>query len=227
MKRSICFFGIMILSTHNAWSQESRAVSVTRFDQQAQHILDTCRGWDFTMQDQLRTVLERELSTQGLQVVERRDIRQIYDNEFEMPNLDKKTKAKEKKFIAAKYTVSGGITEMGICEESSGNGLQLGGIVSLLGGPSMDLGLKNHHATSTVKVTANIVSVETGEILNSFEASSKIEDSALGVSAGAMGIGASHEQKTKPPIERAANQAIHELAGQIVGYLNKTPVAEN
>src|SRR6185437_6441422 len=136
MKTSVLLAGCFVSAAAgatSAFAQNSRAVSVVRFDEQAQHILDSCKGFNFTIQDQLRTVLERDLGERGVQVVERRDIRKIYDNEYEMPNLNQETQAKRMKFIAAKYTISGGITEMGICEKSSGNGVQLGGIVSLLG----------------------------------------------------------------------------------------------
>jgi curli biogenesis system outer membrane secretion channel CsgG len=194
-------------------------VSVTRFQQEVDHLLDHCSGWTFTQQDQLRTELERELSRNGLKVLERKSIRDIYDHEYELPNLNQKTVAKRNKFIAAKYTITGGISELGVCESSSGSGVQLGGIVSLLGGPSVDLGLKNRTSVSKVKLVAQVVSVQTGEILESFEARSEVSDHAYAVEAGAMGVGASHGAKSNPPIERATNQAIHELAAQIAKYL--------
>jgi curli biogenesis system outer membrane secretion channel CsgG len=151
--------------------------------------------------------------------LKRKNIRDIYNDEYEMPNLNQKTKPKTGQFLSAQYTVTGGITELGICEESSGNSVQLGGIISLLGGPSADLGVSQNKNTSKVKVVAQVVSVETGEILRSFEASSESNDSSFGVSGGAMGIGAGHNSRTRPPIEQATNRAIQDLSRQIAEYL--------
>jgi curli biogenesis system outer membrane secretion channel CsgG len=223
MKKLIWISLICFIPALNSFAQPGTVpVSVTRFKQEVEHIFDSCSGWSFTEQDQLRTELERELSKNGLKVLERKDIRTIYSDEFEMPNLNQKTVAKRGQFIAAKYTITGGISELGVCENSSKSGIQLGGIVSLLGGPSVDLGVKKKTATSKVKVVGQIVSVETGEIVKSFEAYSEIKDNAFGVEGGVYGIGASHESKSKPPIERATNQAIQELANKIAGYLITT-----
>lgn len=223
MKKSILLSMVCFGSALSGFAQPSTVpVSVTRFQQEVNHIYDTCHGWDFTEQDQLRTELERELSKNGLKVLERKDIRTIYSSEFDLPNLNQKTVAKKNQFIAAKYTITGGISELGVCEESSKSGVQLGGIVSLLGGPSVDLGVKKRSATSKVKVIGQIVSVETGEIVKSFEAYSEIKDEGFGVEGSVYGIGASHEGKTRPPIERATNQAIQDLASKIAGYLITT-----
>lgn len=211
---AVCF----ALSAHAAEHEQAR-ISVTRFRQEVDHIVDGCRGWDFTIQDQLRTELERGLSRNGLKVLERQNIRDIYSDEYELPNLNQKTKPKTGKFLSAKYTVTGGITELGICEESSGNGIQLGGIVSLLGGPPVDFGASHHKSTSKVKVISQLVSVETGEILHSFEGASEINDSSFGVSGGAMGIGAGHQSRSQPPIEQATNKAIQNVSKQIAEYI--------
>jgi curli biogenesis system outer membrane secretion channel CsgG len=99
--------------------------------------------------------------------------------------------------------------------------VQLGGISSLLGGPSVDLEVGAKKSTSKVKLVAQIVSVETGEILKSFSANSEIKDSGANVRGGTMGIGARGETQSKPPIERASNQAIQDLATQIAVYLKE------
>jgi curli biogenesis system outer membrane secretion channel CsgG len=198
-----------------------KRISVTRFSQEVSHILEHCHGWEFTDQNQLQTELESELSSRGLKVLERRDIRKIYGDEYELPNLDRSSSPKRGKFLSAQYTVTGGITELGVCEESEGSGLQLGGIVSLLGGPAADLRVGKRSATSRVKLIAQLVSTETGEVLKSFEAHSEISDSGYSVAGGAMGIGARHEARERPPIERASNEAIHDLSVQIARYVER------
>ena len=138
------------------------------------------------------------------------------------PTSIKKTTPKKGKFLSAQYTITGGITELGVCEESSNSGIQLGGIVSILGGPSdTDLKVGGHKSVSKVKLLAQVVSVETGEIVRSFTAKSEISDSGYSVSGGAMGIGAEHGSRHTAPIEKASNEAIRDLASQISDYLAK------
>lgn len=215
MKKRALLGAISFCLSVNAVAGPKVPVSVLRFNQEVAHIYDGCRSWGFTEQNQLRSELERQLALQGLQILERTGIRKIYADEYEMPNLNEKTVAKKKQFIAARYTITGGISELGICEESSHSGVQLGGLVSLLGGPSVDLGGKKGNSKSRVKVIAQVVSVETGEIVDTFEAYSEISDDSYGVNAGVMGIGVEHHESTRPPIEKATNQAIHDLAAQI------------
>lgn len=217
-KKSV-FIGVL-LTSFSAQASEPARVSVTRFEQEVQHILDHCDGWNFTDQYQLRTELERELAGQGLKVLERKNIRQIYADEYELPNLEKQTKPKRGKFLAAQYTITGGITELGICDESSRSALQLGGLVSLLGGPAgVDLGVKRHQISSKVKLVAQIVSVETGEVLRTFTAGSEVSDSGYGLEASVVGIGVGHKARSSAPIEKASNDAVRDLAGQIARYL--------
>jgi curli biogenesis system outer membrane secretion channel CsgG len=214
---------IYLFMASPSWSQPTTiSVSVTRFQQEVGHIYEHCQSWHFTEQNQLRTELERQLSLNGLKVLERRDIRTIYENEYELQNLNQKTVNKRNQFITAKYTVTGGISELGICDTSSHSGVRLGGIVSLLGGPDVDLGVKKQSSVSKVKVVAQIVSVETGEVVKTFEALSEINDSSYKVEGGYHGLGGSHGSKTRPPIERATNEAIRELATKIAGYLLMT-----
>jgi curli biogenesis system outer membrane secretion channel CsgG len=194
-------------------------ISVTRFNQQVDHITDNCRKWDFSEQNQLKTEMETELSNRGLDVLERTNIRKIYNDEYELPNMDQSSTPKRGKFLSAQYTVTGGVVEMGICEDSSGSGVQLGGIISLLGGPSSNLRVGKHSSTSKVKLVAQLVSTQTGEVIKSFEAHSEISDGGYSVQGGAMGIGAGHDSRTIAPIERASNDAIRDLSIQIAEYV--------
>jgi curli biogenesis system outer membrane secretion channel CsgG len=199
----------------------SPKISVTSFSQEVNHVSSGCRSWDFTEQDQLRTELEGDLTQQGVTVLNRREIRNIYQNEFELPNMDRRRQPKRGRFLSAEFTITGGITELGVCEDSSGNGIELGGIVSLLGGPSgVRLRAGQKKSTSRVKLSANLVSVETGEIVHTFTASSEIQDSGYAVAGGAYGIGAAHAEKKHPPIEKASNDAVEKLAAQIAQYIH-------
>ena len=202
--------------TESIHAENKIPISVTRFVQESEKITDGCKDFYWGDQGQLRTMLERALSIQGLRVLERRDIRKIYEDEFELVNLNKKTQPKRKGFVSAKYSITGGITELGICESGSAEGLQLGGIIGLLGGPSDSvLSVAHKSVISKITVVGNILNVETGEILKSIEATGELTDEGTGVSAGTSGIGGSVGSGTKAPIERAARQAIDELAKQI------------
>jgi curli biogenesis system outer membrane secretion channel CsgG len=194
---------------------------VTRFDQEVAHILNGCTRWHYSFQDQLQTELERELSLRGLKVLERRQIRKILSDEHELPNFDTGSAPKSGKFLAAQFTITGAITEQGVCEDSAATSVQLGGIVSLLGGPSADVDVGVHHAVSKVKLVAQVLSVETGEILKSFEARAEIKDHGYGVEGQTLGIGAGHRQRKSPPMEKASNQAIQSLATQIASYVTQ------
>jgi curli biogenesis system outer membrane secretion channel CsgG len=218
---SIVFCGLIFSTTSNSVEPValSKRISVTRFNQQVDHIPNYCHGWEFTEQNQLKTDLESELFKRGLNVLERESIRQIYSDEYELPNMDPSSTPKRGKFLSAQYTITGGIVELGICEESSGSGIQLGGIVSLLGGPASDLRVGKHSATSKVKLVARLVSTDTGQLLKSFEAQSEISDGGYSVEGGAMGIGASHKSKTELPIERASHRVIEDLSTQIAEYI--------
>ena len=100
MKKSVLFitiaFNAFIISAANVQADPTR-VSVTRFNQEVNHILDNCRGFIFDEQNQLQTELEHALTERGLKVLERRDIRNIYSDEYELPNLDQKTAPKKRK----------------------------------------------------------------------------------------------------------------------------------
>jgi curli biogenesis system outer membrane secretion channel CsgG len=217
-------FALAFLSLEaNAAEKASRIrISVTKFDQQVDHWYPDCQQWHgWRSQNQLQTVLEKELSELGLQVLERQEIRRMHSDEFEMANLNQKTVAKRNQFVAAKYAVVGGITEMGVCEESSDSGIQLGGIVSLLGGPSTDLKLDTSGATSKIAVMGKLISVETGKVIKTFEAEGSVSDSDKGIRAEVAGIGGNHRSRKQPPLERASNLALRELAQKIASYLQK------
>ena len=69
MKKSVLVitiaFNAFILSAANVQAGPAR-VSVTRFNQEVNHILDDCRGFVFDEQNQLQTELEHALSERGL-----------------------------------------------------------------------------------------------------------------------------------------------------------------
>lgn len=201
----------------------STRITVTRFDQETGHLrLSDCRTWDYSQQDQLRTVLEGELSDQGLKVLERRSIRVLYEDEHQMENLNDSTKPRKKRFLSAQYAVVGSIVELGICEEGSDSGVQLGGVIGLLGGPGgADLEVGKKRWVSKVKLRAQLVSTETGEVVKSFTARAEIVENGSSWSAGVYGIGARNRSSSAPPIERATNDALKDLAGQIAQYVQK------
>lgn len=204
----------------SAQSAEKPRITVTRFGQEVRYAIPGCRVWDYNDQFQMRTVLEGELSKRGLRVLERRAIREIYSDEFTQENLDHASVPQAKKFLAAQYTVTGAIVEQGICEKRSGSGLKLGGVISLLGGPgNSDLDISRKKAVSRVKLVAQLISVQTGEVLKSFSAKAEIEDSGMEFSAEVLGIGGRHKAQSIPPIERATNDCLIDLSKQIADYL--------
>ncbi|OFZ52919.1 MAG: hypothetical protein A2428_07305 [Bdellovibrionales bacterium RIFOXYC1_FULL_54_43] len=217
MKISILFLVWVLSASASAFA--APRVSVLRFNQEVDHVLENCRGWIFSNQNQLHTVLESELTKRGLKVLERRGIRQVYSDEFMMENLSQASRPQKHKFLSAQYVVTGGITELGICVEGSDTGVQLGGLVGLLGGPAVDLEIGKKKAVSTVKLVANLVSTETGEVIRTFSAQANVIESEASVSAGVEGIEARHATQSIPPIEQAANKAIVEIASQIAKYL--------
>ena len=181
-------------------------VSVLRFHQQVEHILEGCRGFEWTEQGQLRTELERALVAEGVEVLERRDIHRLYDREHQLVNADKRQTPRRGRFKTAQFSITGGLTELGICDQSGRESVSLGGVVSWLGGPSdVDLNLGRRKVVSTAKVTAQLVSVETGQIVRSFEARSQTEDSGVSVGVGVGGVGASKRTNERSPVERATN----------------------
>jgi curli biogenesis system outer membrane secretion channel CsgG len=194
---------------------------VTRFVQESDHLWPGCRGWEWGVQNQLQTELESKLRKQGLRVLERRSLNRIYESEFQHPNLKASSKPRTKQMMAAQFTVTGGIAELGICEESSGTDVQLGGIVGLLGGPSADLAGSFDKVVSRVRMIANLVKVETAETLETFEAEGTITDEATRLRGEIAGIGLGGRAKSRPAIEKASTQAIQKLAEQISTYLSR------
>src|SRR5690242_17930053 len=92
-----------------ATNNQKPVIAVIEFSQEVSTYYHGCKGYHWHHQDQLKTVLEAELAKAGMKVVERRNIRKIYEDEHRMENLDPATKSQAKKFKAAKFTVSGGI----------------------------------------------------------------------------------------------------------------------
>ncbi len=196
-------------------------IAVSRFEQEVDHIYEGCRGWQWSRRNQLQTELESRLRMKGLRVLERKDIQAIYDGEFEFPNLDDRSKPRRKRMVSAKYVITGGVTELGICEESSANGIQIGGLIGLFGGPDADLQVGFESAVSKVKLVANLVAVESAEIVQTFTALESITDSGTQVRAEVAGIGAKHGSRKTLPIERASSAAIDNLSNQIRDFLMK------
>jgi curli biogenesis system outer membrane secretion channel CsgG len=222
----VAWFGFLALwqPLARASTPEPPRVSVLRFYQQVEHILEGCRGFEWTEQGQLRTELERALVREGVVVLERADIERLYDREHYLVNADPRGAPKRGRFKTAQFSITGGLTELGICDETGREGVSLGGVVSWLGGPSdVDLDLSRRKTISTAKVAAQLVSVETGQIVRSFEARSQIEDTGISVGVGMSGVGASKRTSGHAPVERVTNQAIQDLARQIAAYLSAIP----
>lgn len=219
MHKSIVTLSTLFLAHTYAQANQAPTVSVTHFDDETQSVITSCRGWHFSGQGQVRTQFEGALTKAGVRLVERRAIRQIHSDEHELPNLDQSTRPKAARFKSAEFTLTGGITELGICADSGEFGAQLGGIFALIGGPPIDLSVQKQASVSKVTTTAQLVLVETGEVLASFSGVGEVTESGIGFGAGVAGVGINTSSKKEPPIEAAARMSAENLANQVAEFL--------
>jgi curli biogenesis system outer membrane secretion channel CsgG len=190
-------------------------ISVVQFKNKIEKSSGNCMNYQSVSLGQLRIELERNLSKRGIRVVERHNLNKIYKGEFEHPNLDDSTKSKRKKFIAARYTISGELTEAAFCETRSSSGISIGGLISRVSGVDVDLDLKRRKVSGSFKIAAKLISVETGEIVGTFEGNNSVTDSKFSGNVGIFGVGVDADKSTNKAIEKHVNLAIKDLAEKI------------
>jgi hypothetical protein len=79
--------------------------------------------------------------------------------------------------------------------------------------------LGSGHGYSTITITAQLVSVETGAVVSSFTATGRIADEASNANVGIQGIGVNEKTRSRPAIEKASQIAIEDMARQIAKAL--------
>lgn len=162
------------------------------------------------------TLIDEMSSAKGFVLVEREDIDKIYSDEFRHENLDDSTKAESKKFIAAKYAISGVISEFEWCLSGQNQGIDVGGLLGI-----GELSVKHKSSNAHVAVNVRLIEVKTGKILGSFKGEGKVDDSGFGIEADAFGVRLNKDMFQKTPLGKATRMATADVAKQLVAELKK------
>jgi curli biogenesis system outer membrane secretion channel CsgG len=220
-----------VVGCGQVYAGELPRVSVLRFNDEGAHIVSGCKGWEEVAryQEQLQSQLEVALVKAGFKVQERREIKELYNSEYNLVNSRRKNRPNKGAFKSAQFTIAGALTEFGLCTQSQGNGVQLGGVLGLLGVPgSSNIELAKGEVRSKVGLVAQVIDVETGEDIGAFEASAEAKSSASELGVSVMGIGGHHTESSKSVAEEASKEAINQIVAQIKAHFqNRTQMSSN
>lgn len=195
-------------------------IAVTALEDLAsERVHDHCARWYAGYQAQLREQMEHALNQRGFRVMERKHINAMYTDEFRHENLDPKTLSKFRKFVAAKYVLTGAITEFSYCDERNAVGINVGNVISGLTGLDADARVGVGSEIAKVGMTLKVVNVETGEILESFEAEDEVKSSGLAVAGGLAGVSGRVRSEKFPAVEKASKKVIGTLADRVQAFI--------
>lgn len=116
------------------------------------------------------------------------------------------------RLLGAQLLVSGAVTEFEAVTSGGGGGLSFSGLA---------LSFKTRSAH--VAVDVRMVDASTGQILSSFNAAAKAEESALGFAAKVEGVTFGSDAFNKTPIGKAAREAIHKSVIFIIREMEQVP----
>jgi curli biogenesis system outer membrane secretion channel CsgG len=211
----ILLFALMVSSAQAASKKESPRVSIQEIQNKAARSTDSARCdygylWS-TPGEAMRELLTDELSKLGgIDLLERENIENIYQQEIKHENLNRSSTVKQKKFLGAKYAIAGTLSEFEWCMSSSGGSVNIGG---LLGIGDLELGSKQSKAH--VAATLRLIDVETGKIIKTVNSEGQADESGLTFSGAFAGNSLNLESFNRTPLGKATRTAMAEAATKL------------
>lgn len=165
----------------------------------------------------VREILTDELmKSDGITLVERESISNIYENEINHKNLASPSVVKKKKFIAANLAIAGVISEFEWCTSGKEQEIDIGNLLGV-----GELSVTNKSSKAHVAVDLRLIDVETGKILKTFKGQGRVDDSGFAINTDAFGVRLSKEAFEKTPLGQATRSAAADAATQIVAAIKK------
>ncbi len=175
----------------------------------------TCGPWLWNrdwMGDDFRDQLTTELAKLGkFEILERKNIEKVYEQEHRLINADPKLALTKNKFRTAQYSIMGNVTAFELCADGAGGAVDVG---SLIGIGSLEVGVKKQNAKAVINI--RIVDATTGEVIHSFVAEGKAASASGSISAEFLrNLRFSSSAFQKTPLGLAAQEALKKAAEEI------------
>ncbi len=175
--------------------------------------------------DQLVTEIMKR--TNRFEVMERQNLNNIHDSEFNLPNADKSSFAKKNGFKQAHYAVTGAVTEYEYCAGENGGDIDVGGLLGF--SKSMKVGASKSYAK--VGLDLRVVDVETGRILASVNSAGEASSTNVNVKGDVKSIPFGTKNFYNTPIGEASRDALNDAVGQLMSSIpdrvDRAPAASN
>jgi curli biogenesis system outer membrane secretion channel CsgG len=189
-----------------------KTVAVAQFDGHGAFV-DKYGSWD-EIGGGLAAMLVTELDRSGhFNVVDRADVDAVLrEQQYSESGLTATRTVRAGKLLGAQFLVRGSVTEFDDAE--SGGGFSIGGAFGGVLGSISPQSRSGH-----VAIDVRVIDTTTGQVVHSYRAESRIEESAIAGSIGTknLSLGADHFDRT--PLGKAARAAIAEAVHSIIGAL--------
>ncbi len=179
-----------------------------------------CRvGW-FSRND-LGTGFQEQLITKlqkkgRFSIQERTNLKQMYNEEHNLINSDRRYSPRKNQFKSAHYSITGAVTAFELCNQGGDAKVDVGGLFGF-----KNTGLKVGGGVTKAKVglDVRIVDVESGEILDSFTVEGSSSSAKFNVDGDYKGSRFGSKAFGNTPLGEATRVALAKAANKIDGIL--------
>lgn len=213
---------VLCLAAAPLMAAEKIPVSVTQFTNESAYVNNPEAGCYYysyfdnsRMGSALQERLVAELVKDGrFQVLERKNIKDIYYGEHELINSHKTKKIEKGHFKQAKYTLVGVVKSFEWCSGGGGAHVNVG---KLLGFGNLEVGGKKSNAT--VEVEIRLIDTKTGEVVGSKSGSAERSSVQMGLNGNIKGVDLGGSQFKNSLLGRAIDEAIRQAASELLGSI--------
>lgn len=146
------------------------------------------------------------------EILEREQIRDIYNGEHELVNSEESDiRLQKKKFKKARYTFVGSVSEYEYCASSNSGDVQLP-----IGGLFGSVGVKFSKKNAKVRIDLRVIDTVTGRVVASVMSEGKADRMGVGFDSDDM----SYENQSRSPVGEAARTAIQDAVAKVENRLN-------
>lgn len=221
--------GILITCSLSSTAVAKTRVAVSKFDNKAGSgrcylgFFGSNLGSGFT--DQIITSL---VNTGKYEIVERDNLKKMYNEEHKLVNADHSTLPQGNKFKAAHYSITGAVTSFELCNSKVGGNVDVGG---LLGMKNSGLKVGGSKASAKVVIDLRVVDVESGTVVTSLRSEGSSSAADIDLKGNVKGAGFGTNAFYSSPIGEATREAIDDAVKKLVTSLPEKSdgnnVAEN
>lgn len=159
--------------------------------------------------DQIVTALMKDGK---YEIVERENLKTMYNEEHELINADKSTLPTKNKFRAAHYSITGAVTSFELCDDGFGGKADVGGLLGFKGA-GLKLGAKTQKAK--VVIDLRVIDVTTSQVVHSFRSEGTASSTKIDADGDIKGAKIGSDAFFSTPIGEATRDAIENAVSQI------------